>query len=77
MRVRKDLLKFITAQDVLEVGLAEQHRYSEEPVFSKRGTGHLSPTSAEDIERMDEQDMELRRKLIERLKASEEQRGSI
>ena len=68
MQIRTDLLKFVTAEDVLAIGLENQHRFSAEPVFSKRGTGHLSATSTEDSAKMEKQATELRRKLTTRSK---------
>ena len=48
MKLRTDLLAHLTAEDILEEAVANQHRYKAEPTFSKTGTGHLSPRSMED-----------------------------
>jgi len=48
MKLRTDLLKFLTDQDVLEEALANNHRYKPEPLFSKTGVGSLSPATPEE-----------------------------
>ena len=45
MKVRLDLLEHLTAQDILEEVLANNHRYKAAPNFSKTGVGSLSPAS--------------------------------
>jgi len=41
MKLRTDLLKKLTADDILEEAAVNQHRYKAEPTFSKTGTGYL------------------------------------
>ena len=48
MKLRLDLLEHLTDQDILEEALATNHRFKPEPLFSKTGTGSLSPTSIEE-----------------------------
>jgi hypothetical protein len=43
MKLRLDLLEHLTADDLLEEVLANNHRYKAEPLLSKTGTGSLSP----------------------------------
>lgn len=60
------MVGLVTPEDVLKQALENQHRYSAEPVFSKTGVGHLSPTSTKDSAREQEQLLELQGKLIGR-----------
>jgi hypothetical protein len=48
MKLRLDLLEHLTAQDILEEVLANNHRYKPEPNFSKTGVGSLSSASTEE-----------------------------
>lgn len=48
MKLRLDLVKALRPEDVQELAEANSHRYKPEPVFSKTGIGHLSPTSTAD-----------------------------
>lgn len=48
MKLRLDLAKALRPEDVLKMAKANSHRYKPEPVFSKTGIGHLSPTSTAD-----------------------------
>jgi len=45
MKLRLDLLKHLTDEDVLEEVEANNHRYKPEPLFSKTGVGSLSSAS--------------------------------
>jgi hypothetical protein len=68
MKLRTDLLKKLTAEDILEEAKANQHRYKAEPTFSKTGTGYLSPRSTEDSAREAERSRALGEKLTKRLR---------
>ena len=70
MKLRLDLLKHLTAADVLEEAAANQHRYKAEPSFSKTGVGHLSPRSMADSASEAERSEALTRKLTERSRKS-------
>ena len=48
MKLRLDLLKFLTPEDVLEDAGFDVHRWSAEPVFAKTGLGLLKPATEED-----------------------------
>lgn len=63
MKLRLDLLEFLTAEDIMEEALASVHRYDPEPNFSKTGVGMLRPAT------LDERAQEIARTtaLIERL----------
>lgn len=63
-KLQTDLLKYLTAKDILESALANQHRYKPEPLLSKTGVGYLAPTTAEDRK----QEMKRSELLIRRLK---------
>jgi hypothetical protein len=75
MKLRLDLLKELTAQDILEEAAANQHRYKAEPTFSKTGTGHLSPRSTEDSACEAERSMALGEKLTKRLRENGSKSG--
>jgi len=47
MKLRIDLLKFLTEEDICEEAAANTHRYNPEPLFSKTGTGSLTPVKKE------------------------------
>jgi hypothetical protein len=48
MELRTDLLKFATPEEAMKEGLAQNHRYKPEPLFSKTGTGSLSSATTEE-----------------------------
>ncbi|MBL9178723.1 MAG: hypothetical protein JNM65_11725 [Verrucomicrobiaceae bacterium] len=73
MKLRLDLLNQMTAQDILEEVLANNHRYKPEPLFSKTGTGSLSSASTE--ERASEE--ERNTALIQRLSKRARQNGGL
>ncbi len=52
--------------DIAEVALANNPRYKPEPLFSKTGTGSLSPTTPEDATREMASNAKLIQKLEER-----------
>ena len=68
MKVRLDLLEHLTAADILEEAVANQHRYKAEPSFSKTGIGHLSPRSTADFANEAARSKALTRKLMRRLR---------
>ncbi len=63
MKLRTDLLEHLTMDDIAEVALSNNPRYKPEPLFSKTGTGSLSPTSTEDSAREVAHNTELIRKV--------------
>ena len=71
MKLRLDLLEHLTAEDILEEVLANNHRYRPEPLLSKTGTGSLSSASIE--ERAQEEARSTA--LIERLKKRARESG--
>ena len=76
MKLRTDLLKHLTAEDILQEAKANQHRYRAEPSFSKTGTGHLSPRSTEDSANEAASGEALTRKLTHRLRQNGKTGGS-
>ena len=72
MKLRLDLLKHLTAEDIEEEIVANNPRYKPEPLFSKTGVGSLSSASTEQRA----QEVERSTALIERLKARAEQTGN-
>ena len=48
MKLRLDLLEHLTDEDILEEALANNHRYSAEPVFAKTGVGYLKSATEEE-----------------------------
>src|SRR5271154_2000985 len=67
MKLRLDLLKLLTAADILSEAAANQHRYKAEPSFSKTGVGYLSPRSMADSASEAKRSAALTRKLTRRL----------
>jgi len=70
MKLRLDLLEHLTAEDILEEVLANNHRYRPEPLLSKTGVGSLASASAEERDREVEHSTELTRKLEARARKS-------
>lgn len=66
MKLRLDLLEYLTADDILEEVLANNHRYKPEPLFSKTGTGSLAPASIEERAQEIKRSIALTRRLEER-----------
>ncbi len=64
MKLRTDLLKFLTMEDIAEEALANNHRYKPEPDFAKTGVGSLLPATPEERA----QELVRNQELIERLK---------
>jgi len=48
MKLRLDLLKHLTTEEVMEEAEATVHRFKPEPLFSKTGTGSLSSASTQE-----------------------------
>jgi hypothetical protein len=64
MKLRTDLLEYLTMEDIAEEALANNHRYKPEPNFAKTGVGSLLPATPEERA----QEMVRNQALIERLK---------
>ena len=63
MKLRLDLLKHLTTEDVMQEAMATAHRFKPEPLFSRTGTGSLSSASTEERAREEAHSMVLTRKL--------------
>ena len=48
MKLRIDLLEYLTDEDIMEEVLANNHRYKPEPLLSKTGAGSLSSATTEE-----------------------------
>jgi hypothetical protein len=70
MKLRLDLLKHLTAEDIAQAAEANVHRFKPEPLFSQTGTGSLSSASTSERAQEVEHSMELTRRLEERAKAA-------
>ncbi|HAV61310.1 MAG TPA: hypothetical protein DCY13_02985 [Verrucomicrobiales bacterium] len=66
MKLRLDLLEQLTAEDIREEVLANNHRYRPEPLFSKTGVGSLSSASTEERAKEEARSTALIRKLKRR-----------
>jgi len=66
MKLRLDLVEHLTAQDLMEEVLANNHRYKPEPLLSKTGTGSLSPASTEERAQEEARNTALIQRLIQR-----------
>jgi len=75
MKLRLDLLKHLTAEDIAQSAEESVHRFKPEPLFSKTGTGSLLSASTEERAREVEHSMELTRKLEERARQAGKQTG--
>jgi len=63
MKLRFDLLEFVTDEDFMEAVLANNHRYKAEPLLAKTGVGYLAPATPEERE----QEMARSQAFIQRL----------
>ena len=70
MKLRLDLLEHLTAEDILEEVLANNHRYKPEPLFSKTGVGSLSSATTEERAQEEARSTALIEKLKRRAEAS-------
>lgn len=68
MKLRIDLLKYITNEDVIEEAAATVSRHKPEPLFAQTGKGYLRPATPE--EQMEE--MRRTEEFIARIKARAE-----
>jgi hypothetical protein len=75
MKLRLDLLKHLTAADILEEAAANQHRYKAEPSFSKTGVGSLVSVSTEERAQEEARSTALIQKLKKRLQKSRNKGG--
>lgn len=75
MKLRFDMAEQITEEMLKESVLTNNHRYKAEPLFSKTGTGSLSPAST--VERANEEKLSLAitRKLMPKPGSSGKRRG--
>ena len=70
MKLRTDLLKHLTDEDILEEVLANNHRYKPEPLFSKTGVGSLSSATTQERAQEVERSTALIQRLLERARKS-------
>ena len=70
MRLRTDLLKHLTTEDIARAAEENIHRFKPEPLFSKTGTGSLLSASTSERVREVEHSTELTRKLTARAGAN-------
>ena len=76
MKLRTDLLEHLTAQDILEEVLANNHRYKPEPLFSKTGVGSLSSASTKERAQEEARSTALIARLKKRAQKSGRKNGS-
>ncbi len=74
MKLRTDLLKHLTAEDLAEAAERDVHRFKAQPLFSETGTGSLSSASTSERAQEVEHSTDLLRKLEER--AANDGKGS-
>ena len=70
MKLRLDLLKQLTDEDIMEEVLANNHRYKAEPSFSQTGVGSLSSASIEERAQEEARNTALIQRLEARLNES-------
>ena len=68
MKLRTDLLEFLTGQDILEEALANVDRYNAEPSFPKTGKGYLRPATPKERAQEIARSEALAKRLEERMK---------
>ena len=73
MKLRLDLLKHLTTEDVIQEAEATVHRFKPEPLFSQTGTGSLSSASMQERAREVEHSMALTQKLQQRAQQTGQQ----
>lgn len=66
MKLRLDLLKYLTTEDVVKEAQATVHRFKPEPLFSRTETGSLSSASIKERTREVEHSADLTQKLRKR-----------
>jgi hypothetical protein len=76
MKVRLDLVEKLTAEDLMEEVLANNHRYKPEPNFSKTGVGSLSSASIEERASEEKRNTALIEKLKKRLQTNGKAKGA-
>ena len=76
MKLRLDLLEHLTAQDLMEEVLANNHRYKPEPLLSKTGTGSLLPASTEERAQEEARNTALIQRLIRRSQENGKSKGT-
>jgi hypothetical protein len=70
MKLRLDMLEYLTDEDILEEVLPNNHRCKREPHFSKTGGGTLSSASTEERAQEKARSTARIQRLKERLEAS-------
>jgi hypothetical protein len=70
MKLRLDLLKHLTTDDVIREAEATVHRFKPEPLFSRTGTGSLSSASTQERAREVEHSTALTQSLQQRAQKS-------
>lgn len=68
MKLRTDLLEFLTDQDILKEALATVDRYKAKPQFSKTGKGYLRPATPEERVQEIKRSEALAKRLEDRMK---------
>lgn len=76
MKLRLDLLEHLTAEDILEEVLANNHRYKPEPLLSKTGVGSLSSATTEERAQEEARSTALIERLKKRAQASGKQNSA-
>ncbi|MCX6969220.1 MAG: hypothetical protein NTV93_03580 [Verrucomicrobia bacterium] len=75
MKLRTDLLKFLTEEDIADEAAASVHRFNPTPLFSKTGTGSLTPATEQDKAEEIRRSEALVQKLKQRLRESQQPGG--
>ncbi|MEN9468938.1 MAG: hypothetical protein RL630_671 [Verrucomicrobiota bacterium] len=70
MKLRLDLLEYLTEEDIAEQAELNVRRFKPEPLFSKTGVGSLSSASTNERAQEVAHSMELTQRLESRAKAS-------
>jgi hypothetical protein len=76
MKLRLDLLQYLTDEDVLEEALANNHRHKSEPNFSKAAAAGRSPASWEERQHEEARQAARTQRAVRRLRRSERENGA-
>ena len=77
MKLRIDLLEYLTDEDIMEEVLANNHRYKPEPLLSKTGVGSLLSASTEERAQEVARSTARIQRAMKRLEASGKSSGAV
>jgi hypothetical protein len=77
MKLRLDLLKYLTAEDIAEAAAESIDRFKPEPLFAKTGKGYLRPATPEEkVKEMENSERRIKRMLARKAAAEKAARAT-